>query len=266
MKEEIKRWKIKLDLERDGMELAKMRSGSCAALINLVKGCPMPCPILRKSSLSEVVSLLMFGACPYCEHMLVSVVLTHRSERSHYSSSDGDEMNSKKSRYSRHLIRKERSSKRSRHHVSSDENEQLAENRKSEEHVYSRSFYFRTDEAVEGTSKKHRSTNLPRNHSRHERRRSKDRSSSRRKRKACSEEQDNSERNGTSKSHKKNDKKYESIDHRLDFLDHWDSFSRHSSGSPNRYEGKCSHEDSDSEEDSAGARYCYSSHSGKRRK
>lgn len=208
------------------------------------------------------------------ERMRTSRGYRHQSERSHYSSSDGDETNSKKSRNNRHLITKERSSKRSRHHVSADENEQRAENGKSEEHVYSRSFYFCNDESVEGFSKKHGSTNLPGHHSRHERRQSEDGSSSRRKRKAYSEERDNSKRNGTPKSREKrdqkHDKKYErkhdSLDQHLDSSDHWDSFSRHSSGSPNRFDVKYFHEDSESEEDFTGARYSHHSHSGKRRK
>ncbi|KAL0908210.1 hypothetical protein M5K25_022688 [Dendrobium thyrsiflorum] len=205
----------------------------------------------------------------------------HQSERFHYkemnlnnSSSDEEELNSKKLQQTRYSTTRERSIKRRRHLVSEDKNELLSENHRSEERFHSKSFCSHSDDAGEGTSKetnegsvkKHRRY-VPKTPEHDRRDESEDRSSSsRRKIKLYSDEKENSE----PKSHKKQNKKQVKDRHlensdlcreRTHCQSNWDSFR-----SKDQFNEEYTSEDLDSEKDSDGARYRYSSQSGKRRK
>lgn len=210
----------------------------------------------------------------------------HESERFHYkemdlnsSSSDGEEMNSKKLQYTRHSITREHSVKRRGHRFSDDRNDQLSEKHRSEEHFYSKSYRSHSDDAGEGTSKDV-NDGLTKKHGRyvankpdHDRRNEIEdgSSSSRRKSKVYLEEHENSE----SKSHKKHNKK-NAKDRCLQDSDfcrerthrpsNGDSFSKHSLGSKDQFNEKYSSEDHDSDKDYDGVRYRSGSQSGKRRK
>ncbi|XP_020672524.1 zinc finger CCCH domain-containing protein 5 isoform X1 [Dendrobium catenatum] len=191
----------------------------------------------------------------------------HQSERFHYkemdlnnSSSDGEELNSKKLQQTRYSTKRDRSIKRRGRLVSENKNELLSENHRSEERFHSKSFFSHCDdagectskEAIEGSIKKHRRyvSKTPEHDRRDE---SENRSSSsRRKIKLLySDEKENSE----PKSHKKQ-KKNQVKDRHLENSD-WDSFR-----SKDQFNEECISEDPDSEKDSDGVRYHYS----KRRK